>query len=172
MYQTTYAGGFPGPVDLAQWVQDAGGDAPIDGPGRITMDIRVDVTGDITELRRLGFDTVWAGGWGAQNLNGDPYDGDASGTVLRIRDDTGEPINATDGVWNDDFELLSWTDKFPAQLLLHPNMFWTYDPNNPFPAGVKIDFYLDDLKVEYTPEPSSLVLLALAGLPLFRRRRR
>jgi hypothetical protein len=172
LFNSNYATGFPEAVPLAQWVQDAGGQAPADGPGQITMDIRVDVTGDINELPRLKFDVVFAGGALAKDLGGNDYTGDATENFFVINDIAGgAPENASAGVWYDDWTIVSWTDLFPAEMLFHPNMIWTHDASNPYAQGVQIDMYIDDIKIQYTPEPAAMSLFAIGGLALLRRRR-
>ncbi len=149
-----------GATDFAQFVQDLGGPAPTSGPFRITADLRIETSGSATpddysqaRFRPAFAVTEWLGGSGNSSF----AEFDPKGNV-----------NHSFGVWMDDFEILSGT-QFPNKMIFI--LQHTFAVDNPTLGSTDmLNFYLDDLKIEYVPEPATLALLALA-LPFARRRR-
>ena len=73
------------------------------------------------------------------------------------------------GVWEMDFVFLTTEFDGAGDLVFILLLEDFCEINNPFAGNAQ--FYMDNLRIEYTPEPAALVLFGLGGLALLRRRR-
>lgn len=167
LYHPAYSNGDIAPggsTDFLQMVLDAGGPAPSAGAFRVTADIKItaDNPGD---YERLSIDTVFAGGFESEYLGGgDAASNNAVGNVASLPGLGGDG-SLTNGQWFDDYPLVT-CDTFITRMLFFPGFNFTI--TNPFAGNAW--FIMDDLAVEYVPEPTTLALFGLAGLMLRRRR--
>ena len=142
-----------GAFDATDWkafVQTLGGPVPDpDSPCKFIADIRidVDVPADYDALK--WFPLHNAPGATFQEI--DVLGGDAA------------------GVWHMDVEFLTTAFDGAGDLSFILILDSMFNVNNPF-TNSTATFYIDNLRIEYVPEPASAMLLLL-GVPFLRRRR-
>lgn len=145
----------PGSVAATDWtayVQSLGGPAPDpNSPLKFIADVRIDVDSESD-----------------YNLIKTYILSNAPSPVIQEFDPLNNP-NHNFGEWLTDFVLLETAFDNGGQLSFICILDNQFEINNPFAGEAR--FYMDNLRLEYIPEPASLGLLALGGLALLRRRR-
>lgn len=109
-------------------------------------------------------------------IDGNPGDLDAAKTFILSNAPSPiisefDPVNNgahNFGVWETDFVLLETAFDGAGELSFICILVDSFAFSSPFGDGVS--FYMDNLRLEYVPEPASALLL-LGGVPLLRRRR-
>ena len=143
-----------GAFDSTDWddfiVNTLGGPAPApNSPLSFIADVRIDADslGDYDTLK-------WGPIHNAPNSTFDEWDAIA-----------GDPL----GTWAQDFEFLTTEFDAAGQLDFILILSSAFAVNNPFAGNAT--FYLDNVRLVYEPEPTSVLLLGLGSLFVLRRRR-
>ncbi len=140
-------------TDWRQYVQDLGGPAPDpDSPCKFIADVRIDVD---TPAEYDIMKSFFLSNAPSPTINEfDPLDNPAHNF----------------GEWYQDFTFLETAFDGNGDLAFILILVDKFVINNPFTTSTA-NYYMDNLRIEYVPEPVSLVLFGLGGLALLRRRR-